>query len=62
VIGYKVPEHIRQHQDQLMMLVLKIAKEQSLCLAGNKVMLFTADEEDTLNESVNFKLVDVDEQ
>ena len=62
VIGYKVPAHIRKHQDELIQLVLKIAKEQQFCLAGNKVMIFTVDNEGTENESVSFKMIEIDEE
>lgn len=43
VIGYKVPVYIKNHQDQLMQLVIKVAKEQGFCLPGNKVMIFTSE-------------------
>jgi len=43
VVGYKIPAHIRKHQEQLLALVLKVAKEQGYCLPGNKVMIFTSD-------------------
>jgi pyruvate kinase len=62
VTGYKVPAHIKKHQDQLLQLVLKVAKEQGFCYPGNKVMVFTAENEGTLNESVNFKMIEIDEQ
>ena len=42
-------------------LVLKVAKEQGFCLPGNKVMVFTSDNEGSENESVNFKVIEVDE-
>lgn len=60
VIGYKVPEHIRKHQSNLMSLVLMVAKEQGFCLPGNKVMIFTVESEGTPNETVNFKMIEVD--
>lgn len=44
-----------------MSLILKVAKEQGFCLPGNKVMVFTADNEGLENESVNFKMLEVDE-
>lgn len=62
VIGYKVPDHIKKHQEKLLALVLKVAKEQGFCLPGNKVMIFTAEGEGTSNESVNFKMIEVDEE
>jgi hypothetical protein len=42
--------------------VLKVAKEQGFCLPGNKVMIFTAENEGTVNETVNFKMIEVDEE
>jgi hypothetical protein len=45
----------------LINLVLKVAKEQGFCLPGNKVMVFTTENEGSENESVNFKMVEVDE-
>jgi hypothetical protein len=62
VIGYKVPSHIRKHQDQLLKLVMKVAKEQGFCLPGNKVMIFTSDQEGTSNEQVNFRMIEIDEE
>jgi hypothetical protein len=62
VIGYKVPHHIRKHQDQLISLVLKVAKETSFCFGGNKVMIFTVDNEGTPNESVSFKMIEVEDE
>ena len=61
MIGYKVPTHLKRHQDRLVSLILKVAKEQGFCLPGNKVMVFTADNEGLENESVNFKMLEVDE-
>jgi pyruvate kinase len=62
VIGYKVPTYIAGHQPILLKLVLKVAKEQGFCIAGNKVMIFTVDREGTANESVNFKMIEVDDE
>ena len=62
VIGYKVPAHIRKHQDGLISLVLKVAKEQGFCYGGNKVMIFTVDQEGTPNESVSFRIIEVDDE
>jgi hypothetical protein len=56
-----VPTHLKRHQDRLVSLILKVAKEQGFCLPGNKVMVFTADNEGSENESVNFKMLEVDE-
>lgn len=41
---------------------MKVAKEQGFCLPGNKVMIFTAEGEGTANESVNFKMIEIDEE
>ena len=41
-------------------LVLKVAKEQELCLPGNKVLIFYTENEGKRNESLNFKLVDIE--
>lgn len=62
VIGYKVPAHMRTHQATLVSLVLRVAKEQGFCLPGNKVMIFTCEEEGTPNETVNFKMIEIDEE
>lgn len=59
VIGFKVPKHLKQHQDVLIGLVLKSAKEQGYCLPGNKVMIFTTDDGD---KDVSFKMIEVDEE
>jgi pyruvate kinase len=32
VIGYKVPEHIKKHQEKLLSLVMMVMKEQGFCL------------------------------
>jgi len=39
-----------------------VAKEQDFCLGGNKVMIFTVEQEGTPNESVSFKMIEVDEE
>lgn len=62
VIGYKVPAHLKNHQERLISLVLKVAKEQGFCLPGNKVMIFGCEDEGTLNETVNFKMIEIDEE
>jgi len=43
-------------------LIIKVAKEQGLCLPGNKVMIFTVDEEGGIGESVSFKTMDIEEE
>ena len=72
VIGYKIPTHlsklstlyvnmiIEKLSDKLIGLVLKVAKEQELCMAGNKVLIFYTENEGKKNESVHFKLVDIE--
>jgi hypothetical protein len=39
-----------------------MAKEQGLCLQGNKVMIFTVDNEGQIDEEASFKIQDVDEE
>jgi len=41
---------------------MKVAKEQGFCLAGNKVMIFTCDQEGTVNEQVNFRMIEIEEE
>ena len=60
VIGYKVPLYIPKHQENLINMILKVAQEQGFCLPGNKVMIFTCDEEGTPSETVNFKMIEVE--
>ena len=62
VIGYKIPVHIRKHQETLLNLVLKVAREQGFCLSGNKVMIFTADNEGMPSEAVSFKMLEIDDE
>lgn len=59
VIGYKVPAYIQKHQSSLVQMVLKVANEQGFCLPGNKVMIFTCEQEGTPNETVNFKMLEI---
>jgi hypothetical protein len=61
VIGYKVPEHMKEHSERLINLVLRVAKEQGFCLPGNKVMIFTPEQEGTPYETVSFKMIEIDE-
>ena len=42
--------------------VLKFAKEQGYCLPGNKVMIFTCDDEGTDSETVSFRMIEIDEE
>ena len=41
--------------------VLKVAKEQGYCLPGNKVMIFTCDNEGTDSETVSFRMIEIDD-
>ena len=41
--------------------VLKVAKEQGFCLPGNKVMIFTCDNEGEITETVSFRMIEIDE-
>lgn len=44
----------------LITLILKVAKEQGFCLPGNKVMIFVSENEGESNESVTFKMIEID--
>ena len=46
--------------DKLTALVLKVAKELGYCYPGNKVLIFTIDEEGQQKEQVNFKMIDIE--
>ena len=48
--------------DKLIALVLKVAKELAYCYPGNKVMIFTIENEGQSNEQVNFKMIEIDEE
>ncbi len=61
VIGYKVPVHIKPHTEGLISLVLRVAQEQGFCLPGNKVMIFTPEDEGAPFETVSFKMIEVDQ-
>lgn len=77
MIGYKVPAYLSKDQSTVSNLiflsiesmapslldkVLKVAKEQGFCLPGNKVMIFTCDDEGTVNETVSFRMIEIDEE
>lgn len=62
VIGYKVPAHLKLHAQRLIKLVLRVAKEQGFCVPGNKVMIFTPEDEGTLKETISFKMIEIDEE
>jgi hypothetical protein len=51
---------IEKFSDKLIGLVLKVAKEQGLCLPGGKVLVFYTENEGHKNENINFKLVEIE--
>jgi hypothetical protein len=51
---------LAKFSDKLIGLVLKVAKDQGLCLPGSKVIIFYTENEGKKNESVNFKLVEIE--
>lgn len=53
---------LEQHMDQLISLILKVAKEQGYCFPGNKVMIFTVENEGRANETAAFRMIDIDEE
>jgi len=62
VLGYKIPVFLQQHMEHLISLILKVAKEQAYCFPGNKVMIFTVENEGKLNETAAFRMIDIDEE
>lgn len=64
--------------EHLISLILKVAKEQNYCFPGNKVMIFTVENEGKLNdaflidsnllclgkpnETAAFRMIDIDEE
>jgi hypothetical protein len=42
--------------------VLKVAREQELCMPGNKVLIFFTENEGKKNESLNFKLIEIESE
>lgn len=73
IIGYKIPTflskknfyskiNIEKQSDKLIGLVLKVAKEQGLCIPGNKVLIFYTENEGKKSESVNFKLIKMESE
>jgi len=46
--------------DHLISLLLKVAKEQELCYPGNKVLIFSGENEGQKGETYNFKLVEIE--
>ena len=53
---------VEKQSDKLVGLVLKVAKEQGLCMPGNKVLIFFTENEGKKNESVNFKLIEIESE
>jgi hypothetical protein len=51
---------VEKFSDKLIDLVMKVAKEQGLCMLGSKVLIFYSDNEGTPQETVNFKLMEID--
>lgn len=47
--------------DRLTSLVLKVAKELGYCYPGNKVMIFTVENEGKPNEQVSFKMTEIED-
>jgi hypothetical protein len=62
VSGYKIPAHLKNRSDKLISLILKIAKDQGMCMPGNKVLIFQAENEGKKSESVNFKLLEIESE
>jgi hypothetical protein len=52
---------MEEHSERLISLVLRVAKEQGFCLPGNKVMIFSPQDEGTRNETISFKMIEIDE-
>ena len=50
------------HMEQLISLILKVAKEQAYCLPGNKVMIFRVENEGKSNETAGLRVIDIDEE
>lgn len=57
-----ISDGVEQHSDQLIGLILKVAKEQGYCFPGNKVMIFTVEHEGKADETVAFRMIDIDEE
>ena len=59
---FLIVRYIEQHMEQLISLILKVAKEQAYCFPGNKVMIFTVENEGKANETAAFRIIDIDEE
>jgi hypothetical protein len=59
ILGYKIPEHLKNDRDELVEHILNVAQEQLICnLPTCKVIIFLASgEEDERKEIVTFKVV-----
>ena len=62
IIGYKIPTHLRNRADKLMQLILKSTKDQGMCMPGNKVLVFNAENEGKKNENSSFKLLEIESE
>ena len=58
VWGFKIPNY--QSGDNIVQMVVKVAKEQHLVKSGGKVVVIQAQNEDTPEESNVMKIVDVE--
>lgn len=59
VVGYKIPQHASDKEEDILDLMLKIMQEQGLCnLPYSKVMIFTGQHEgDITRENYTFKMI-----
>jgi hypothetical protein len=59
VVGYKIPQYMKQKSDDLIELILQVAQEQLICnLPTSKVMIFIGqNENDEKSEMYTFKLI-----
>ena len=63
VVGYKIPEHPMNKDEEMLDLILKVLQDQGLCnLPYSKVMIFNGeDEHDVLKEKYTFKIIGGDD-
>lgn len=59
VVGYKIPEHLRNKREELITFILAVAQEQLICnLPTSKVIIYTClQEKDPSKDAVTFKVV-----
>jgi len=59
VVGYKIPEHLKNRRDELIEHILHVAQEQLICnLPTSKVMIFIGvNEGDEQKEIYTFKVL-----